>query len=46
MGYAIIFGLLVLCGVIEGLTKPSYKIYSGKMPKNKAHDHYVFFIDR
>ena len=45
MGYAIVFGILCLCGIVEGMSKPSYGIQTGKKSRNKAHDNYIFFID-
>ncbi len=43
--YGILFLFLCVCGLIQAFGKNDYVIYTGKRPKNKAHDHYVFFID-
>lgn len=43
--YPLLFGFLVVCGLIQGLNKPKHiECNSGK--KRKINDHYVFFIEK
>ena len=43
--YPVLFLICCICGLIQAFSKDSYTLYTGKKPKNRAHDHYVFFID-
>jgi len=42
--YPLLFGFLVVCGLIQGFNKPKHIEYSSK--KHKINDHYIFLIEK